>query len=180
MMQQHTGGLRYAQTENIQLLEMPYAGGNLSMLVLLPRQVDGLPQLEEEVTANGVQKWSSGLRDDYDVTVYLPKFTFTSQTGLKDELSSLGMPAAFSDQAEFPGISRQKKQQLFDALHQAFVDVNEEGTEAGAATGHIGGDLPGPVPQEAVFRADHPFLFLIQDRRTGAILFLGRVVNPIQ
>ncbi|HEY2253810.1 MAG TPA: serpin family protein, partial [Planctomycetaceae bacterium] len=180
MMQQHTGGLRYAQTENIQLLEMPYAGGNLSMLVLLPRQVDGLPQLEEEVTANGVQKWSSGLRDDYDVTVYLPKFTFTSQTGLKDELSSLGMPAAFSDQAEFPGISRQKKQKLFDALHQAFVDVNEEGTEAGAATGHIGGDLPGPVPQEAVFRADHPFLFLIQDRRTGAILFLGRVVNPIQ
>ena len=90
----------------------------------------------------------------------------------------MGMPAAFSDQAEFSGISTEKEQKLFEAIHQAFVDVNEEGTEAAAATGHIGGDAPGPVPQEAVFRADHPFLFLIRDNRTGTILFLGRVVNP--
>lgn len=178
MMQQHTGGLRYGQTDDAQMLEMPYAGGDLSLVVLLPRQVDGLPELETKLTANDVQKSIAGLRDDYDVTVFLPKFTFTSETGLKQVLSGMGMPAAFSDQADFPGISTQKEQKLFDALHQAFIDVNEEGTEAAAATGHVGGDLPGPVPQEAVFRADHPFLFLIQDKRTGAILFLGRVVNP--
>jgi serpin B len=92
--------------------------------------------------------------------------------------SSLGMSLAFSDQADFSGISTEKEQKLFDVVHQAFVDVNEEGTEAAAATGHIGGDAPGPVPRTVIFRADHPFLFLIKDQRTGAILFLGRVVDP--
>lgn len=73
-----------------------------------------------------MQKWIAALRDDYEVSVSLPKFTFTSQTDLKNALSLLGMPAAFSDQAEFPGISAQKEQKLYDALHQAFVEVNEE------------------------------------------------------
>jgi serpin B len=179
LMRQHTGGLRYAAVDDLQILELPYAGGDLSLAIFLPRQVDGLPELEHKLTANGVRKWISGLRDDYDVDVSLPKFTFTSQIGLKDQLSSMGMPAAFSDHADFSGISTQNQQTLDDALHQAIVDVNEEGTEAAAATGHIGGNAPGPVPQEAVFRADHPFLFLIHDKRTGAILFLGRVVNPL-
>ena len=108
----------------------------------------------------------------------MSKFTFTSHLSLKDALSSLGMPLAFSDQADFSGISTEKAQKLYDVIHQAFVDVNEEGTEAAAVTGGIGGNAPGPVFQTVVFRADHPFLFLIQDKRTGAILFLGRVVNP--
>lgn len=178
MMHQQTGGLRYGVVDNVQLLELPYAGGDLSLVILLPTKIDGLPELEKRLTANDVQKWISGLRDDFDVVVDVPKFKITSTLRLNEVLSTLGMPLAFSDQADFSSISAQKAQKLYEALHQAIVIVNEEGTEAAAATGHIGGDAPGPVPQEAVFRADHPFLFLIQDKRTGAILFIGRVVNP--
>ncbi len=132
----------------------------------------------KKLTADDVEKWIAALNEQDEVEVYLPKFTFTSQIELKEVLTSLGMPLAFSDEADFSGISTEKGQKLYDAIHQAFIDVNEEGTEAAAATGGIGGDLPGPVPQTIVFRADHPFLFLIRDNRTGAILFLGRVVNP--
>jgi serpin B len=177
-MMQQTGALRYAQVEDTQLLELPYIGGHLSMVILLPTRLDVLPALEKKLAAADVQKWISTLHDEDEVEVYIPKFSFTSQMGLKDTLSSLGMTLAFSDQADLSGISTEKEQKLFDMIHQAFVDVNEEGTEAAAATGHIGGDAPGPVPQRVVFRADHPFLFLIKDQRTGAILFLGRVVHP--
>jgi serpin B len=177
-MMQQTGGFQYAETADAQLLELPYVGGHLSMVILLPKQVDGLSNLEKKLTANDVQKWISGLEHAHEVEVYLPKFTFTSHMGLKDVLSSLGMPRAFSDQADFSGISTEKAQKLYDVIHQAFVDVNEEGTEAAAVTGGHGGNAPGPAFQTVVFRADHPFLFLIQDKRTGAILFLGRVVNP--
>jgi serine protease inhibitor len=173
-----TGALQYAKVGDAQLLELPYVGGNLSMVILLPGRIDGLPELEKKLTAADVRTWTSSLHHEDEVQVSLPKFTFNSQLGLKDALSSMGMPLAFSDQADFTGISREKAQKLFEVLHQAFVDVNEEGTEAAAATGGIGGDAPGPVPQTVVFRADHPFLFLIQDNRTGAILFLGRVINP--
>jgi serpin B len=177
-MMQQTGGFQYAETADAQLLELPYVGSHLSMVILLPKQVDGLSNLEKKLTANDVQKWISGLAHAHEVEVYLPKFTFTSRMGLKDVLSSLGMPRAFSDQADFSGISTEKAQKLYEVIHQAFVDVNEEGTEAAAVTGGVGGNAPGPVFQTVVFRADHPFLFLIQDKRTGAILFLGRVVNP--
>jgi serpin B len=177
-MMQQTGALRYAQVEDAQLLELPYVGEHLSMVILLPTRLDGLAALEKELVANDALKWISSLHDEDEVEVYVPKFTFTLQMGLKDKLSSLGMSLAFSDQAEFSGISLEKQQKLFDVIHQAFVDVNEDGTEAAAATGHIGGDAPGPVPRTVIFRADHPFLFLIKDQRTGAILFLGRIVDP--
>jgi serpin B len=118
------------------------------------------------------------LHPEDEVEVTLPKFTFTSQTRLKAPLSNLGMPSAFSDNADFSRLTADKAQQLQDVVHQAFVDVNEEGTEAAAATFHIFGNAPGPVAQTVYFRADHPFLFTIQDNRTGAILFLGRVANP--
>jgi serpin B len=143
-MMNQTGGFQYAETADTQLLELPYVGGHLSMVVLLPKQVDGLPQLEKKLTANDVQKWISGLEHAHEVEVYLPKFTFTSQIGLKGVLSSMGMPLAFSDQANFSGISTEKRQKLYDVIHQAFVDVNEEGTEAAAVTGVVGGKCTGP------------------------------------
>jgi serpin B len=177
-MMTQTGGFQYAATADTQLLELPYVGRDLSMVILLPKQVDGLPKLEKKLTANDVQKWISGLEHAHEVEVYLPKFTFTSQIGLKEALSSMGMPLAFSDQADFSGISTEKRQKLFEVIHQAFIDVNEEGTEAAAVTAGVGGNAPGPVFERVVFRADHPFLFLIQDTRTGAILFLGRLINP--
>jgi len=173
-----TGALPYADAADAQLLELPYVGDRLSMLILLPKNIDALAEVEKSLSAATLQKRVAGLHEVDEVQVALPKFTFTSQLALKELLSSLGMPAAFSDDAEFPGISTEKAQKLDAVLHHAFVDVNEEGTEAAAVTGHIGGNAPGPVPTSAVFRADHPFLFLIQDKRTGAILFVGRVVNP--
>ena len=148
------------------------------MVILLPKLFNGLPQLEKQLTAQDVQKWISGMGHADEVDIYLPKFTFTSQIGFKDVLGSMGMPLAFSDDADFSGITTEHGQRLYEAIHQAFVDVNEEGTEAAAVTGHVGGNAPGPVPQRVVFRADHPFLFLIQHNRTGAILFLGRIINP--
>jgi serpin B len=175
---QLTGALRYAKINDVQLLELPYAGDQLSMLIFLPNQIDGLPALENKLAAGDVQEWVAKLHHEDEVEVYLPKFTFTSQIRLKEVLSALGMPLAFSEEADFSGICTEKAQQLSNVIHQAFVDVNEEGTEAAAATGVIFSDAPGPVPQTVVFRADHPFLFLIHDNRTGAILFLGRVVNP--
>jgi serpin B len=173
-----TGAFQYGENTDLQILELPYVGGDMSMVILLPKQVDGLLALEKKLTARDVQKWISGLEHVDEVEIYLPKFTLTSQVQLKDVLSSMGMPLAFSDDADFSGITTRHEQKLYESIHQAFVDVNEEGTEAAAVTGHIGGNVPGPVPRHVVFRADHPFLFLIQDKQTGAILFLGRVVNP--
>src|SRR5262249_20345296 len=86
-MMSQTGGFQYGDADDAQLLELPYVGGHLSMVILLPKKVDGLPQLEEKLTAKDVQKWISGLEHAHEVEVYLPKFTFTSRTGLKDVLS---------------------------------------------------------------------------------------------
>jgi serpin B len=177
-MMHQTGAFQYGENADTQFLQLPYLGGDVSMVILLPKQVLGLPKLEKQLTAQDVQKWISGMGHADEVDIYFPKFTFTSQIGLKDVLSSMGMPLAFSDDADFSGITTEHDQKLYEAIHQAFVDVNEEGTEAAAVTGHVGGNAPGPAPRQVLFRADHPFLFLIQDNRTGAILFLGRVVKP--
>jgi serpin B len=178
-MMNQTGAFQYGENGDAQFLQLPYLGGDLSMVILLPKRFNGLPQLEQHLTAQEVQKWLSGMGHMDEVDTYLPKFTFTCQMKLKDVLSSMGMPLAFSDAADFSGITREHDQKLYEAIHQAFIEVNEEGTEAAAVTGHVGGNAPGPVSQRVLFRADHPFLFLIQYNRTRAILFLGRVINPI-
>jgi serpin B len=178
-MMAQTGALRYADVKVAQVLELPYAGGDLSMIVVLPRELEGLPDLEAKLSADGLESWTSALHHEDEVEVSLPTFSFTSQTGLKRVLSEMGMPLAFTNYADFSGICRTKKRKLSDVIHLALVDVNEEGTEAAAATGTIISNAPGPVPQTVIFRADHPFLFLIQDNRTGAVLFLGRVVTPV-
>jgi len=177
-MMQQTGALRYAETAELQILELPYAGDNLAMVVLLPKKIDGLAVLDVNLHADEVTKWLAGLHEEGEVEVHLPKFKFTTEVPLKDELASLGMMRAFSDEAEFPAIATDRGQKLNEAIQQAVVDVNEEGTEAAAVTGFIGGNVPGPVPQHILFKADHPFVFLIHDTRSGAILFLGRLVEP--
>jgi serpin B len=177
-MMNQTGAFQYGENADTQFLQLPYLGGDLWMVILLPKLFNGLSQLEKRLTAQEVQKWISAMGHADEVDIYLPKFTVTSRIALKDVLSSMGMPLAFSDDADFSGITTKHGQKLYEAIHQALVDVNEEGTEAAAATGHVGGNAPGPVPQRVVFRADHPFLFLIQHNRTGAIMFIGRVINP--
>jgi serpin B len=170
----------YAETEESQILEMPYEGEEISMLVLLPKNYD-LKSLEKSLTVENLNQWRRELTKQR-VDVYLPKFTFTSKYSLNENLKELGMSSAFllpdqSSRADFSGISGKKDLFLQEVVHQAFVDVNEEGTEAAAATGVAFEKLAEPIAP--VFRADHPFLFLIYEKATGNILFMGRVASPV-
>jgi serpin B len=171
------GKFKYGEFDEIQVLELPYKSGDLSMLVLLPKAVDGLPALEAKLTTENLNKWTSDL-SKREIDVYLPKFKMTSQFRLKDVLSSMGMPSAFDPMvADFSGMNGKTDLYISAVIHKAFVDVNEEGTEAAAATAVVVAEDPS-VQIIPTFRADHPFIFLIRDNRTGSILFIGRVTNP--
>ena len=169
-------GFGYGEGDGLQVLELAYAGDDLSMVVLLPREIDGLADLEERLTVENLDRWTKHLWQS-EVQVSLPKFEITFPASLSGILTSMGMVDAFGD-ADFSGMDGTKLLQIAAVLHKAFVAVNEEGTEAAAATAVIMQlmALPSPPP---VFRADHPFVFLIRENSTGSILFLGRVVNPV-
>jgi serpin B len=158
-------------------LELPYQGADISMVVLLPKRVDGLPGLEKTLTLTNLNKMLARL-ENHNVEITLPKFTMTSAFPLNEVLGKMGIKDAFVDgTADFSGITSEHKLHIHYVVHKAFVNVNEAGTEAAAATGALLGTIgrpPVPVP----FKADHPFLFLIRDRPTGSILFMGRVVDP--
>jgi serpin B len=170
-----TGEFNYLEGDNFQALELPYAGKDLSMVVLLPKKVDGLADVEKTLTAEKLASALAKLRHE-EVVVSLPRFQVTSEFSLKGTLAAMGMPLAFSDKADFSGMDGKEDLFLSAVVHKAFVDVNEEGTEAAAATGVV--IAWKSLPARQVFRADHPFLFLIRDRRSGSILFLGRLVKP--
>lgn len=169
----------YGENEYWQVLELPYEGESLSMIVLLPNEKDGLPQLEKQLTAANLRMWTSGLRKQ-KVKVFLPKFKMTSQFSLAKTLAAMGMRDAFNpDKANFSGMDgRLNWLYIKDVIHKAFVDVNEEGTEAAAATATLFGIKMAAQPP--IFRADHPFIFLIRENSTGSILFLGRLMDPSQ
>ncbi|KLK87980.1 proteinase IV [Methanoculleus sediminis] len=164
----------YVETDTLQVLEMPYAHGNeteLAMLVLLPKQ-DNLTAAEEALDAERL----AGLRESLvsqNVRVVFPKFTLETGYSLPSTLAAMGMPTAFTDDADLSGIDGTNDLSITGIFHKAFIDVNEEGTEAAAATGVMVGGGVAPV-----FRADHPFVFFITEKDSGTILFMGRVVNP--
>ena len=167
---------RYAASEGLKMIELTYGQGDLSMLVLLPDEIGGLAALEAKFTSDNLNRWLMGLRKQ-EVEVYLPRFKLTSQFDLREILNSMGMTMALAmTQADFSGMDGERDLFISAVIHKAFVDVNEEGTEAAAATGNVMKSIARKQP--AVFRADHPFLFLIRDNQSGSILFLGRVVNP--
>lgn len=175
MSQEDTFGL--VDDEDLQVLEMPYRGKNLAMLILLPRRRDGLVQLEANLSLERLESWRSGLTTR-KVLVRLPRFTFSSKFTLPEMLAAMGMPSAFNaEHADFSGMDGKRDLFISSAIHQAFVEVNEEGTEAAAATG-IGMVTTSMPVAPPVFIADHPFLIAIVDRATGSILFLGRVMDP--
>ncbi|BFZ17326.1 hypothetical protein BsWGS_20366 [Bradybaena similaris] len=161
-------------------VELLYKGQELGMVIILPDEDFGLEQLVEALTP---EKLNSVIKDvslnKEKIQLYLPKFEITSSYMLKQALTSLGMVDAFSqDTADFSGMTGQRDLVLSEVAHKAFVQVNEEGTEAAAATGAVMVlcCMPPPVP---VVEVDHPFLFLISDHRAdGSILFLGQVDNP--
>ena len=174
------GDFQYADLKTFQLLQMPYKGDELSMVVLLPkdRSTEALAALEASLTAENFAKWL-GRMGRLEVEVYLPRFKMTSEFSLKEMLVAMGMKDAFAPgTADLSGMDGTRDLFISAVVHKAFVDVNEEGTEAAAATGVVVGVTsvaPHPTP---VFRADHPFLFLIRENESGAILFIGRVMNP--
>jgi serpin B len=176
---QQTESFGYAEFPDLQVLELPYASNELSMVVLLPRKVDGIGSLEKQLTTENLILWTDKL-EEQKVHVFLPKFTATSEFSLRGTLSGMGMTDAFTGNADFSGMDGKKDLFISDVIHKAYVKVDEEGTEAAAATAVIVrfGAMPPPAPPTPTFRADHSFLFFIRDNRTGSILFLGRVTNP--
>ena len=170
---------RFARTDDVQLLEMPYKSGDLSMVVLLPTKVDGLPALQKLFTTENYTKWIGQLRSK-DVRVWFPKFTATQEFGLAKTLAAMGMPAAFSpSEADFSGMDGKRDLYISAVVHKAFVNVDEKGTEAAAATAAVVGTMAVRRPQQPEeFKADHPFIYVLRDTRSGAILFLGRYVGP--
>ena len=176
MAQKQTFG--YAEYETLQVLELPYVGGELSMIVLLPRKINGLEQLESTLTAENLKQWTRRLVKR-EVLVFIPKFNVTSMFRLDKTLAAMGMVDAFrKGTANFAGMDGRPDWLYVGAmLHKAFVEVNEKGTEAAAATAVVmkGKSTPARPP---TFRADHPFIFLTRESRTGSILFIGRVSDP--
>lgn len=170
------GLFRFAAVDGDRILALPYAGDDLSMWVLLPKEIDGLAALEAKLTPETLQKWETALRRR-SVDVYLPRFKAESSFSLSGVLQAMGMTTAFAPgQADFSGMTERKDLSISEVVHKAFVDVNEKGTEAAAATGVVIGITSVQATPE--FRADHPFVFLIRDNHTGSILFMGRMENP--
>lgn len=166
----------YVEGDGYQAVELLYDGGELSMVILLP-DADSFETFEGLLDADMV----NGIIDDLELTsvaLTMPKFTFELTFDLKQTLSGLGMPDAFSPGvADFSGIDGTHNLFITDVFHQSFVSVDETGTEAAAATAVIAGLTA--IPEEPVnVTLDHPFIFLIRDIETGTILFVGRIMNP--
>ena len=178
-MMRQQDNFNYTEEASLQILELPYIGNDLSMLVLLPNEIGGLEKLEESLTYENLARWSADLRQR-QVNVYFPKFEITFPFRLDDTLKSMGMIDAFDmNQANFSGMDGSQELYIGAVLHKAFVAVDEKGTEAAAATAMAIQRLSMAAPPP-VFRADHPFIFLIRENSTGSILFLGRMVDPTQ
>jgi serine protease inhibitor len=171
---------RYFNGGTFQALDIPYKSGELSMIVLLPNDAAGLPALEQSIMAANVQQWLDRLRPGQKVILTLPKFKMTRQFGLAGTLGAMGMAEAFQQgRADFSGMTGHRDLWISAVIHKAFIDVNEEGTEAAAATGIVMRSMAMTREQPPiVFRADHPFVFLIRDNLSGSILFMGRVADP--
>lgn len=175
-----TVGAGYAELDGYSILDLPYAGGKLSLLVILPDEADGLPALEQKLNLEWLAKGVASLRKRA-VQVALPKFKLETNYSLKDALSEMGMPTAFNPAAaNLTGLtdSPEASSLYISAVeHKAFVEVNEEGSEAAAATAVVVG-LRGVDPAPAMFIADRPFAFAIRHRESGQMLFLGRFSQP--
>lgn len=167
----------YMENDDFQALELPYQGGELSMVILLPREIDGLSDFETSLMDKNLSSWVRMLQY-VEVEVTLPKFRFTSEFSVGGLLQTMGMKDAFDQEtADFSQMTQEKDLFLASILHKAFVDVNEEGTEAAAVTGvaFALGEPDLDVPPPKIFRADHPFFFLIRHIASGTILFMGRI-----
>jgi serpin B len=175
-MMKQTESFGYTEGEGYQAVELPYDGNELSMVILLP-EAGQFEAFEEGLQSQQVSDIISGLQST-EVALTVPKFEFDSDFSLKDTLAEMGMPIAFSGGADFSGMTGNPELAISEVLHKAFVSVDEAGTEAAAATAVIMRLTAVPGESSVNVTIDHPFIFLIRDIETGAILFVGRVLNP--
>ncbi|MFH1072629.1 MAG: serpin family protein [Nanoarchaeota archaeon] len=178
-MMHRTGMYAYGETEDAQLLEMPYLGDDLSMLVILPKE-GKTAAVENALSTAQLAELKQSMTPE-KVAVSMPKFKFETKYFMAKDLQAMGMPTPFSENADFTGMSSAENLSISQVIHQTFVEVAEYGTEAAAATAVIiraSSAGPGEPENIKIFNADHPFIFIIQQRDTGNILFMGRMSNP--
>ncbi|XP_069324001.1 serpin B3-like [Eulemur rufifrons] len=172
----------FALLEDVQakVLEIPYKGKDLSMIVLLPNEIDGLQKLEDKLTAEKLIEWTSSQNmSKTDVDLYLPRFKVEKSYDLKDVLMAIGMVDVFSQQdADLSGMTGSRHLAVTKALHKSFVEVTEEGAEAASATGIVVNITSSGYSIHEEFRCNHPFLFFIKQNKTNSILFFARVSSP--
>ncbi|XP_055950653.1 intracellular coagulation inhibitor 2-like [Argiope bruennichi] len=172
-----TAQFPYTSVDNFQVLELPYKGENVSMLILLPNQRDGLQALEQNLTPEKLADVQQKLYKT-KVEVSLPKFKLQFEKELSPEMKALGANQIFNaGSADFSGMTSCKNVFVSQILHKAVIEVNEEGSEAAAVTGIVANRMRPIVDMTPVFKADHPFLFAIVEKSSNMILFLGRVSN---
>jgi len=167
------GTFRMARSDGVQVIRLPYRGEKVSMLVILPDKPDGLADVVAKITPSRVEGWFTAAQAE-EIVLYMPKFRFRSRFDLANVLGVLGMKAAFGAGADFSGMTGRNDLFISRVVHEAFVEVNEEGTEAAAATGVV-------MMRTSItptVRVDHPFLFAIRNEVTGSWLFVGKITNP--
>jgi len=176
MMHLKSKRFKYFKGEGFAAVAMPYKGGDVAMIIFLPDEIDGLAGLEKSLTSENMDTWLQGMTERKISDLALPRFKMTRELMLADTLKQMGMVSAFSGNADFSGMNGKKNLFISAVVHKAFIEVNEEGTEAAAATGVVMGEKS--MVKQLNFRVDHPFAFIIRDIQTGAVLFAGRITNP--
>ncbi len=179
LMHRSTGHYRFFETDDFQAVDLPYKDERLSMTVFLPRQRGALAAFEAGLTDERLRTWLARLDAEQprELRLYLPKLKIEERYNLVPALRDMGMGVAFTPDADLTGIA---DEDLFisQVLHKTFVRIDEKGTEAAAVTAIEIQVTGGRIGEPPTFRADHPFFFLLRDKQSGAILFLGRIVEP--
>jgi serpin B len=181
-----TSYYNYGETNDLQILEMDYLGNDISMLIILPKE-NNINQIENIFSQERLKAWKNDMKNE-KVEVSLPKFKFETKYLMAEDLKEMGMPTAFKyPDADFTGISPPTAESpngelyIGEVIHQTFIEVAEYGTEAAAATAErMDSGAAGPTEELKIFTADHPFIFIIQQKDTGNLLFMGRVSDPTE
>ena len=172
-----TSNFPYVQGKGYQAVELPYIDNKLAMLVIVP-DAGKFDSFIQGLSSTTISDITTGLKDNY-IALSMPKFNFSASPAMNASLSTLGMGAAFdASKADFSGISGNRELSISGVVHKAFINVDEKGTEAAAATGVLIGVTSINVTQPLKLTLDRPFLFMIRDRQTGLIIFMGKLMNP--
>jgi serpin B len=162
------------EDDDAQVIELPYEGDRLSMVIILPRDAEAMQRIEAQLGGEQWRTWLAGM-EPREIKVFLPRFTSTRRYVLNDVMRTMGMPTAFTAAADFSGMTGAPGLFIGQVIHKADIEVNEQGAEAAAATAVT---MLRSAVGEPVFRADHPFIYAIRDTETDAVLFVGRLADP--